>query len=158
MVLELASILLDVNQVRKQIPIYLFWEDFRIQKVKEHFFPCALDPGRRQIFTSNIAHSPKQSEIRHCNVEGCNSFLKQRLRTLLFKHWVTTLNLLTFPLWGHWQSILNKILLVNGHYKVPLWFTLTLTSCPTMVNANKNEVPGPRLVMTLSSTTTRSSE
>ncbi|KAG2191647.1 hypothetical protein INT46_002206 [Mucor plumbeus] len=42
-------------------------EDFQADEVKEHFLPCALDPGRRQIFTATVAHSPEELEIRRCS-------------------------------------------------------------------------------------------
>ena len=42
-------------------------EDFQADEVKEHFLPCALDPGRRQIFTATVAHSPEELEIRCCS-------------------------------------------------------------------------------------------
>jgi hypothetical protein len=42
-------------------------DDFQANEVKEHLLPCAIDPGRRHVFTATIAHSPEELETRRCS-------------------------------------------------------------------------------------------
>jgi hypothetical protein len=45
-------------------------EDFHSEEIKEHFLPCALDPGRRQVFTATVSHSPEELEVRRYSTKG----------------------------------------------------------------------------------------
>ncbi|GAA5811008.1 hypothetical protein MFLAVUS_004437 [Mucor flavus] len=52
---------------REMDPNVFKLEDFNSDEFEEHFIPCAIDPGRRQIFTASIAHSPEEIEVRRCS-------------------------------------------------------------------------------------------
>lgn len=54
------------NPSQEKDPNIFVLKDFQTQEAKAYFFPCALDPRRRQIFTSTIAHSLEQLELKHC--------------------------------------------------------------------------------------------
>ncbi|GAA5815664.1 hypothetical protein MFLAVUS_009177 [Mucor flavus] len=49
----------------QEIPLEL--EDFRDEEVQRYFQPCAVDPGRKQVFTSIIHHEEGKQEVRRCS-------------------------------------------------------------------------------------------
>lgn len=51
----------DVQEVSLEL------EDFRDEEVRRYFQPCAVDPGRKQVFTSIIHHEEGQQEVRRCS-------------------------------------------------------------------------------------------
>ncbi|GAA5797947.1 hypothetical protein HPULCUR_003345 [Helicostylum pulchrum] len=55
----------DVQEVSLEL------EDFRDEEVRRYFQPCAVDPDRKQVFTSIIHHEEGQQEVcSKCNEYG----------------------------------------------------------------------------------------